>query len=855
MYFKKNVFYTIVFIFISNFQICFSQNSEKVYLDNGIVKWSESSEEVALFGANYCLPSACDYRAAKTYSKNLKVDIEKDMSHFVRMGWDGLRVCFWGDFQNTDKEGNLINNEHLDLMDYLIYEADKREIKMLLSPIVTYNSQWPDLMDVPVTGFSTHFKKSELGTNPLAIAAQQNYISKLLNHVNPYTGRAVKDEPGIIFVEMINEPWHHSDDLQGSVSYINSLVDAVRSTGCDKIVFHNVSQDFKIAKAMKESNIQGASFAWYPSGLNSGHTLKGNFLRTVDTYDLMKIPELDGLAKIVYEFDQPDLNTPYMYPAMVRTFRSVGAQFAAIFSYDMLSTAKSNLGWQTHYVNLVYTPQKAVGAIIASEAMHNLPLYKEYGSYPSNTKFGDFKVSYEDCLSEFNNSTTFMYAGTTKSKPVNEGELSKIVGFGSSEVIEYAGFGSYFLDKVENGIWRLEVYPDAVFPKDPFALMSSDKIVSRLLFKSHVMKVNLKDLGKEFLIKGIDEGNEMVSSTYNGEFRISPGVYTLVKRGIGEVTLPSFLSNGIPFKQYIVPEVDNRDLEIVHEPVSFGYSNQKINISASLYDEEKIDSVKLFIKPRGSWFRSIKMKPVNGYNYISELPEELMKNGFLDYVITAYQGNNVTTFPSKLNKTPEDWNFYSKESWELEILEPQSPITVFSPKSDIEKLSFTRIGDAIRHGIFSVYPIKEDVRGAVKLKLPVDLDPKLTDYTFSLFIGDYIGIVNDESGVKGFNVSGRGPGKFVITLVEKDGTAWSSLVSFGANWEFKTLSIDDFKKDKAVMLPQGYPGNWNYWLESAENRDSKKDLLNVRNIELLQISIRPEKTGAKDVEIGAIEMF
>src|SRR5437762_10452106 len=103
--------------------------------------------------------------------------------------------------------------------------------------------------------------------------------------------------------------------------------------------------------------------------------------------------ELARMPRIVYEFDSPDLRTGYMYPAMARTFRAVGAQVALMFAYDMLGTASRNLGWQTHYLNLVYTPRKAMSAIIAAEVMHRLPRLRSYGSYPQNTRFGDFRVS------------------------------------------------------------------------------------------------------------------------------------------------------------------------------------------------------------------------------------------------------------------------------------------------------------------------------------------------------------------------------------------------------------------------------------------------------------------------------
>src|SRR5258708_39947709 len=106
--------------------------------------------------------------------------------------------------------------------------------------------------------------------------------------------------------------------------------------------------------------------------------------------------DLKGKPRIVYEFDQADLLTGTMYPAMARTFRTVGAQFATMFAYDMLRTAPFNLGWQTHFLNLVHTPRKAISAAIAAEALRRLPRMQDYGRYPDNLRFGDFRLSYAD---------------------------------------------------------------------------------------------------------------------------------------------------------------------------------------------------------------------------------------------------------------------------------------------------------------------------------------------------------------------------------------------------------------------------------------------------------------------------
>jgi len=725
----KTLHYILV-ILLSFFLNNGSFANDRVYIDKeGVLRWTDTKKEVALFGANYCLPSACDYRAAKQMSNNLKKDIEIDMAHFSRMGWDGLRVCFWGDFQNTDSMGNLVENDHLDLMDYLIYVAGKRGIFMLLSPIVTYNSQWPDAMNEPATGFSTYYKKSELGTNPKAIKAQVNYLQQLLNHTNPYTGEQIKDDPNILFIEMINEPTHHPDDFEGSVKYINALTEAVRSTGCEKIVFHNLSQDFNMAEPISESNIQGVSFGWYPSGLNSGHTLQGNFLPTVDHYDPMKNKHIEKIPRIVYEFDQPDLLSPAMYPAMVRTMRSVGTQFAAMFSYDMLSTAKANLGWQTHFLNMVYTPQKAIGAIIASEAMKTLPLYKEYGMYPENCRFGNITIEGETGYCQYVGDEKFMYSGSTKSMPADIKTLQHIVGYGSSGVVDYQGKGLYFLDKVKEGCWRLEVYPDAVLVKDPYEQMSPDKTVSRIAYHAWDMKVKLPDLGMDFKISDLTNKNKPLKEAKDGKFTIEPGIYTLTNKN-QQVKYPEKIHN-VGFYEFYAPPKELVPLDFSHKPLGTIGKGSRC-LTATVVSNNDPDSVEIYLRNIGrGYFRKYPMNK-NGYEY--SLKHDFEHPGFYEYCITVYNGNQKTTFPGKGDKTPYEWGFHAKDFWQLHVLNENEPLAIITPLEDVDRISFSRIGDGYRSGVYQLLTTSVSEEGALQFTLPIHIDETLKDYTASVSI-------------------------------------------------------------------------------------------------------------------------
>jgi hypothetical protein len=818
---------------------------------DGVIRWRDNRQEVALYGANYTLPSASDYRAAGYLNADRKRLIEEDMAHFARMGWDALRLSFWGDWENADKAGNLIANDHLDLQDYLIAQARARGIYILLSPITTYNANWPDqLQDTTDPGFSKYYDRGKLGTDPAAWAAQVNYLKQLLEHVNPYTGSALKNEPSILFIEPINEPWHHPEDLDLSVRYINTLVAAIRSTGCDKPIFYNVSQDFRITEAILKSKVQGVTFGWYPTGLNAGRELEGNYLRTVDHFDPMLSPQLARLPRIVYEFDSPDLRTGYMYPAMARTMRAVGAQFAAMFAYDMLRTSSRNLGWQTHYLNLVYTPRKAISAVIAAEAMRRLPRMRGYGGYPANTRFGDFRVGYENNSSELLSRDAFMHAGDTDNAPPDAARLQRIAGYGSSPVVQYEGRGVYFLDKVRTGLWRLEVYPDAVPVRDPFVMPNPDKIVTRAVYRTWPMRITLPDLGSSFAVQRLNRGNALnMARAEAGRFMITPGVYLLSANGAVEPqTLPASVGR-VGMHEFHAPAPDTLATQVEVSAAPEYLSGRPVDIAVRVAATATPDSVTLFIRPLGrSWFSRYPMLPAGGYDYHVRMPADSLKSGPHQYMVSVAHGNTSITFPEGIQRRPWDWDFSAHSFWNTNVISATSPLRLLRPDDDVALMSFTRIGDAGRQGIFRVVTSEVTGEAAFHLELPVMGEWSPEDYTASLVIKDRItaraASVGAAKSIK-LRLRGVGPSQVLhVTLVERDGTSWSAPVRVAAQWSERTIPLSDFKMARSVKLPQGFPGQWSYWLPAADGRGGAGDALRVAAVERLQLSLRKEPNVA-----------
>jgi hypothetical protein len=633
----------------------------------------------------------------------------------------------------------------------------------------------------------------------------------------------------------------------------------VRSTGSKAILFHNVSQDFAIADAISRSSVQGVTFGWYPTGLNSGRELRGNYLRTADSYDKMLDPRIARLPRIVYEFDSPDLRTGYMYPAMVRTMRSVGTQFASMFAYDMLATASRNLGWQTHYLNLVYTPRKAMSAVIAAEAMRRLPSHRPLGVYPANTRFGDFRVSYEENSSELVAPDAFLNAGATRTVPARPERLTRVAGYGSSPVVTYGGEGVYFLDRIRAGVWRLEVYPDAVPVRDPFELQSPDKIVTRAIWRSWPMRIALPDLGGTFTLEAVAPGSP-VRQAANGSFSVTPGVYLLGRRGpVDRKTLPPFIG-ALRMDEYHAPPRDTLPPTVVPSASAEFVLGGKIEINARVVDTIAPDSVLLWLRRADRRnFRRYVMEPSAAYDYRASLPADSIGLGPFEYAVTLVRRDSATTFPEGLHKRPGEWNYNGREFWHAAVVAPTTPVRLFTARDDVARLAFSRIGDGWREGVFRVLTSAANGEPVFHLEQPRVGGRGPDDYTASLVIADRMAARGASvRQAKSVRIRLRGFGgdadSVHLTLVERDGSSWSAAVSADSSWSERSIPLADLKPARSVMLPEAFPGEFHYWVGAPPGRGGSGDSIRLEEVERLQFSLRPGGVAVPRVEIEWVMM-
>lgn len=526
------------------------QSKSGVFVDkNGVMRWQKDGTEATFFGINYTAPFAYGYRSIQRSGISVEQAIKDDVYHFSRLGLDAFRVHVW-DVEISDSVGNLINNEHLRLFDFLIAELKKRKIKTLITPIAFWGNGYPE-KDEDRGSFSSKYGKQRALVEEAAFLAQERYLKQFFRHKNPYTGLTYQNDPDVIAAEVNNEP-QHSGAKALTTAYVNRMVKAIRGTGWTKPIFYNISESPKYSDAIVKADVQGHSFQWYPTGLVSGHTLKGNYLPNVSRYSIPfdTIPGFKSRAKIVYEFDAGDVMDSYMYPAMAKSFRVAGFQWATQFAYDPMATAQGNTEYQTHYLNMAYTPAKAISLLIASKVFHQLPRAKEQ---LSDTLFGPFRLSYAALLSEMNAAQEFYYSNTTNSRPIDPAQLKHVAGVGSSPLVQYLGTGAYFIDKVSDGIWRIEMMPDAVYLSDPFERNTTGKIVTGIRWTKRDIQLDLPDLGATFDIKGLNNNNDYTASAIRGKFQISPGTYLLTREGLSSNFNSRSKWSNIEMGEYVAP--------------------------------------------------------------------------------------------------------------------------------------------------------------------------------------------------------------------------------------------------------------------------------------------------------------
>ena len=137
------------------------RQSYSIYVDSlGVMRRSDNNAEVSYYGTNYTVPFAHAYRALGYLDKDRKGAIRRDVSHMKRLGFNGFRLHLW-DAELADSLGNLLDNDHLDLLDYLIAELERNGIDIVLTAQTNFGNGYPE-KNVDTGAFTYDFDKCRI---------------------------------------------------------------------------------------------------------------------------------------------------------------------------------------------------------------------------------------------------------------------------------------------------------------------------------------------------------------------------------------------------------------------------------------------------------------------------------------------------------------------------------------------------------------------------------------------------------------------------------------------------------------------------------------------------------------------
>ncbi len=190
------------------------------------------SERYRLWGVNLtagaCFPSHED--AEQIAARMAKFGINVVRFHHMNANWAGTDTLINYSLGNS----RSLRPATLDRLDYLIHQLKLNGIYTNLNLLVSRQFYAADGLSAEISQVGWKESHSIGHFNDHHLFLQKEFASQLLNHVNPYTGLAYKDDPAIAVVEILNEnslfkAWY-SGDLDGWPAVFQNQVTPIWNT-------------------------------------------------------------------------------------------------------------------------------------------------------------------------------------------------------------------------------------------------------------------------------------------------------------------------------------------------------------------------------------------------------------------------------------------------------------------------------------------------------------------------------------------------------------------------------------------------------------------------------------------------
>ncbi len=589
-----------------------------VYFSNGKLFYPNGSE-LSLWGVNFqpCLSWEYNgrFKPVGVFLSSMKSETDSGLDELQRMGINLLRIHLTpADF--TDANGNLVQTYYLDLLDYVVSEASKRNMYIYFTFINHMGNYY--VYESIFNDSSSDYREKWIFDKGV-IEKSKTYITSLLNRINPYTQQTYKSTPSIALFEIINEPQYYTYDAiklkpayyaeftnwvnanRSGVNnaltyadyrtnivknYINDMRSVIRSTGavqpvvwnCNWPNFRNGNED--VFSGISQSDAEVVSFCLYPgqdlvksdywnypvdlSSTDYTAYLKSKY-ETYNGLGWAKSLEFDGKAKVCYEFEQFFNQNSYLYPLMAQYLRSLGVQAAGMWTYNFGRPATYRKG--SHFLSLTCTPPKAASLEVAQEVFKNTPLYTVYNiTSPNEQTKTNYALSKAKDISMFVSSDKFYYTGSvTNWLPFTvSNKVSKIVGRGNSPLVQYNGTGIYTIQSVNSELF-VTLEPNFNWLMNPSSGTGTGMVTQLDYSTSNLISISLDGWGESnyslFSISGTVR-TKVGDVTNLSSLSLQPGKYVVTKN-TSKVIAPVSKNNLVHWRNNCIYFKD-RSFDFIH---------------------------------------------------------------------------------------------------------------------------------------------------------------------------------------------------------------------------------------------------------------------------------------------------
>jgi hypothetical protein len=477
---------------------------------------------------------------------------------------------------------------------------------------------------------------------------------------------------------------------------------------------------------------------------------------------------------------------------------------------------------------------------------HQVPRSKTYGDFPADTAFEAFRVSYNNSLSEMNSEQEFYYSNTTATQPLNAGRLLHIAGVGSSPLVRYEGTGAYFLDRIEEGVWRLEVMPDAVHIRDPFERASPRKEVTRIQWQSHTMQLILPQLGTDFSVSALNEGNTYKATANGGSFRVQPGTY-LVRTKAKESRLlarPTAIG-ALKLTEFVAPQPTNTDPVIHHQPLAEVGAGKDVTLWATIAGVDTADKLTVEVRNTANQWKTVPLQRRSAYGYAAVVPAEVVTPGLINYrMIIQKRNGEYTVYPGGHKGNPYAWDAFVNDSWQTFVVTEETPLVLFNPTTDRQSINLYNPNWRAN----SVSYITAGQPNQLVLKATMTAPAAGQVMGWHSYVADKISARgSDATAIDRLVVKGRsGTGDSVrvrVALITKDAQAFAATLTLSNQLSEIEIPLSSLARDSALLLPRPFPGFLPLWFTSSATTP-----LTLGEVDKLEVSFRAG-AAAKPAEL------